>query len=194
MQKTWVQPLGQEDPLEKEMAINSSIPAWEIPWTEELDGLQSMGSQRVGHDLATRTTWEKEALSFPLNGNLWRYNLGVASDCISCQKNEGSCIRFLGLLKQIIIKLGGLKQQKFIFSQHWRLEVQDPCHKVGSFGELWGRVCYMPPPSFRRFLQSLAFLGLQMHHSNLPPSSHGCLPSVYVCVQISLLSGHQLLD
>ena len=50
MQKTWVQSLGQEDPLEKAMAIHSSILAWRIPWTEEPGGLQSMGSQRVRHD------------------------------------------------------------------------------------------------------------------------------------------------
>ena len=42
--------LGGEDPLEKEMTTNSSILAWEIPWTEKPGGLQSMGSQRVGHD------------------------------------------------------------------------------------------------------------------------------------------------
>ena len=42
--------LGQEDPLEKEMAIHSSTLAWKIPWMEEPDRLQSMGSQRVGHD------------------------------------------------------------------------------------------------------------------------------------------------
>ena len=42
--------LGQEDPLEKEIATCSSILAWEIPWTEEPGGLQSMGSQRVRHD------------------------------------------------------------------------------------------------------------------------------------------------
>ena len=45
MQKTWVRSLGQEDPLEKEMAIHSSILAWKIPWTEELGGLKSMGPQ-----------------------------------------------------------------------------------------------------------------------------------------------------
>ena len=50
MQETWVRSLGWEDPLEKEMATHSSILAWEIPWTEEPGGLQSMGSQRVGHD------------------------------------------------------------------------------------------------------------------------------------------------
>ena len=50
MRETWVPFLGWEDPLEKEMAIHSSTLAWKIPWTEEPDKLQSMGSQRVGHD------------------------------------------------------------------------------------------------------------------------------------------------
>ena len=50
MRETWVRSLGWEDPLEKEMATHSSIPAWEIPWTKEPGGLQSMGSQRVRHD------------------------------------------------------------------------------------------------------------------------------------------------
>ena len=50
MQETWVRSLGQEDPLEKETATHSSILAWRIPWTEKLGGLQSLGSQRVGHD------------------------------------------------------------------------------------------------------------------------------------------------
>ena len=50
MQETWVQSLGWEDPLEKEMATHSSILAWRIPWTEEPGGLQSIRSQRVLHD------------------------------------------------------------------------------------------------------------------------------------------------
>ena len=50
MQDTWVQSLGQEDPLEKGMATHSRILAWTIPWTEEPGGLPSMGSQRVRHD------------------------------------------------------------------------------------------------------------------------------------------------
>ena len=50
MRETRVQSLGWEDPLEKGMATHSSFLAWEIPWTEEPGGLQSMGSQRVGHD------------------------------------------------------------------------------------------------------------------------------------------------
>ena len=49
-QETWVQSLGREDPLEKEMATHSSVLAWKIPWTEKPDGLQSTGSQRVSYD------------------------------------------------------------------------------------------------------------------------------------------------
>ena len=54
MQETWVQSLGQEDPLEKEMATHSSILAWRIPWTEKPARLQSIELQRVGHNQATK--------------------------------------------------------------------------------------------------------------------------------------------
>ena len=50
MWETWFRSLGQEEPLEKEMATHSSTLAWRIPWREELGGLQSMGSKRVRHD------------------------------------------------------------------------------------------------------------------------------------------------
>ena len=50
IQETQVRSLGQEDPLEKEMTVHSSTLAWKIPWTEEPDRLQSMGSPRVRHD------------------------------------------------------------------------------------------------------------------------------------------------
>ena len=53
VRETWVWSLGQEDPLEKAMAPHSSTLAWKIPWTEECSRLQSMGSQRVGHDWVT---------------------------------------------------------------------------------------------------------------------------------------------
>ena len=53
MQEAWVRSLGREDTLEKEMATHSSVLAWRIPWMEEPGGLQSMGSQRVGHNWAT---------------------------------------------------------------------------------------------------------------------------------------------
>ena len=56
MQETWVRSLGQEDPLEKEMATHYSILAWRIPWREELDGLQSMGLQKSQIWLATKPT------------------------------------------------------------------------------------------------------------------------------------------
>ena len=55
MQETQIKSLGQEDPLEKEKATQSSILAWRIPWTEEPGRLQSMGSQRIRHDGATNT-------------------------------------------------------------------------------------------------------------------------------------------
>ena len=58
MQEVWIWSLGQEDSLEKEIATYSTIPAWEIPWTEEPDRLQSMGSQK-SHDLATKKQEEQ---------------------------------------------------------------------------------------------------------------------------------------
>ena len=50
MPETWVESLGQEDPLKKEMATHSSTLVWRIPWMEEPGGLQSTGPQKVGHD------------------------------------------------------------------------------------------------------------------------------------------------
>ena len=54
MQEMWVQSLGGLDSLDEEMATHSSILAWETPWTEEPGGLQSTGSQRIGHNSATK--------------------------------------------------------------------------------------------------------------------------------------------
>ena len=53
-EETWIQSVGQGDPLEKEMATHSSVLAWEISWTEEHGGLWSMGLQKSGHDLVTK--------------------------------------------------------------------------------------------------------------------------------------------
>ena len=66
IQETWVQSLSQANPLEKGMATHSSILAWRIPWTEEPGGLQSMGSERIGHGLATKQQQgqEQASLSF----------------------------------------------------------------------------------------------------------------------------------
>ena len=63
LQETRVQSLDQEDSPEKEMATHSSILAWEIPWTEEPGGLQSLGSQIVGHNLATKQQQHRESTS-----------------------------------------------------------------------------------------------------------------------------------
>ena len=62
MRETWVWSLGREDPLENEMATHSSTLAWKIPWTEKPGRLQSMGSQRAGHDRVTspHSTGEKK--------------------------------------------------------------------------------------------------------------------------------------
>ena len=82
-QQTWVQSPSWEDPLEKEMATHCSILAWEIPWTEELDRLQSMGSQWVRHNLATKPPlpqymplerWWKSSGIWPQNWQLWLYS------------------------------------------------------------------------------------------------------------------------
>ena len=70
--ETWVQSLGQEDTLEKGIATHSSILAWRIPWTEEPGRLQSMESQRVGHDWAT---------------NKWTYNFTV---CYLSKENKNT--------------------------------------------------------------------------------------------------------
>ena len=63
-QETWIRSLGQEDPLEKEIATYSSILALKIPWTEEPGGLQSMGSQRARHNWAANTHTKTEFFLF----------------------------------------------------------------------------------------------------------------------------------
>ena len=69
MQKTWVQSLGQEDPLEKEMATHSSILAWKIPWTKEPGELQSMGLQksqtRLSNWAHTHALWVYRSYKYP---------------------------------------------------------------------------------------------------------------------------------
>ena len=82
VQETWVLFLSLEDPLEKEIATHSSILAWEIPWTEEPGGLQSLGSQRVRHDPATK---QQQRLLLPGRWNrssvssvyMWGQGIGI---------------------------------------------------------------------------------------------------------------------
>ena len=90
MQEMQVRSLGQEDPLEKEIATHSGILAWEIPWAEEPGGLQFMGSQRVTYDLATKqlNKYNAVACSFKvyLSSNILHiccYNLGFSHQSVS---------------------------------------------------------------------------------------------------------------
>mgnify|MGYP006996426148 CR=1 FL=1 len=69
MQELCVQLLGWEDPLEEEMATHSSILVWKIPWTEESCGLQSMESQRLGHDRVTNTDMHADQSQYQVKEN-----------------------------------------------------------------------------------------------------------------------------
>ena len=92
MRETWVQSLGGEDPLEKEMTTHPSILAWKIPWTEELGRLQSMGLQRVRHDWVTSLHYRWCCV------NNRRH---LMSDCLSiCDISGNWCLmnRFLNIL------------------------------------------------------------------------------------------------
>ena len=77
----WVRSLGWEDPLEKEMATHSSTLTWKIPWTEEPGRLQSMGSQRVGHDWAT-------SLSLSLSQYYLGFPYGSAGEESACNAGD----------------------------------------------------------------------------------------------------------
>ena len=76
MWETWVQSLGQEDLLEKEMATHSSILAWKIPWMVELSRWQSVGSQRVGHNWATSRHFTSSAFS-KTSLNIWKFMVHI---------------------------------------------------------------------------------------------------------------------
>ena len=91
MQETHVLCLGREDPLEKEMAAHSSILAWIIPWTEEPGRVQSMESQRVGHNWATIT---QTTTSFVTLGNSLPW-LTLLSSSVHRNSNSKSQIFFL---------------------------------------------------------------------------------------------------
>ena len=74
MQEMQVQSVGQENPLEREMATHSNILAWEIPWTEEPGRLQAMGSQRIGYNLATKQ--QQQWLMVP------KWNISVSTEVL----------------------------------------------------------------------------------------------------------------
>ena len=100
MQKMLAQSLGRKDPLEKEMATHSSILAWEIPWSEEPGSLQSMGSQRVGYNLATKLSISYCKVVIHL---LYSYQFSVER----IQMVEFRTVYFtLGKLKKVLIPKG----------------------------------------------------------------------------------------
>ena len=78
MQETWVQSLGGENPLEKEMAARSGILAGEIAWSEEPGGLPLMGLQRAGHDLATK---QQQKHTFLYTSNTWKH-IAIATKAV----------------------------------------------------------------------------------------------------------------
>ena len=105
MQETWVWSLGGEDPLEKEMATHSSTLAWKIPWMEKPGRLQSMGSQRFGHDWATSFGMPQTGPDNPLLCHYFCYYMKWVSD------NDMFTIR-----NTLTCSYGGLKKWKFSYT------------------------------------------------------------------------------
>ena len=100
-------PFRQEDPLEKEMATHSSILAWEIPWTEEPAGLQSLGSERVGHSRVTEQPQHNKTLCFPYILRL-SFQLLIVRSCPSFCVVKGKfckCIKFFSKYSVLAIEL-----------------------------------------------------------------------------------------
>ena len=103
MRETWVRSLSQEDPLEKEMAAHSSTLAWRIPWREEPGKLQSMGSQRVGHNWAVSLSLLRFHMDFSIFKNLCK-NMGFWQITLNLQISFG--IDILTVLGFSIYKYG----------------------------------------------------------------------------------------
>ena len=140
MQETCVRFLGWEDPVEKEMANHSGIPAWKIPGTEETDGLQSMGSQRVGHDWGTNTFTngvithlEPDVLECEVKWALGSITMNKASG------GDGIPVELFQILKDDAVKvLHSIHQQIWKtrqWPQDWKRSVFIPIPKKGNAKE-----------------------------------------------------------
>ena len=115
MQETQVWSLGREDPLEKEMATHSSTLAYKIPWMEEPGGLQSMGSQRVGHDLATKQQLQGLANTGLLKWGICKLKFAHYSSVLRVQVRHSTKILYsLGKLKSSCLQADTLMSE---FSQ-----------------------------------------------------------------------------
>ena len=107
MQDTWVQSLGQEDPLEKEMATHFSILAWRIPWMEEPGGLQSSRLHRVGHNCVTEQQqkekkWWRTYLNcthiIPINFKTLQHYIPYSMEKFEIHGNQVTCSSFMVLM------------------------------------------------------------------------------------------------
>ena len=112
MQEAWVQSLGQEDPLEKGMATHSSILAWRIAWTEEPSGLQSIASQRAGHEWVTnslRGLQRRSVLAMRGLGNLsWKATIfRILAPDILWDRFTARMASFCGVTLKFLLSRGG---------------------------------------------------------------------------------------
>ena len=141
MQETWVQSLGQEKPPEKGMATHSNILAWGIPWTEEPDGLQSMGLQRIGHNWVTELNWTEL---------LWNKNFLKTSysNWPSLPQNRND-LEFLYFLWQHIYLHDGCVLISYshvpLFVNLWTVAHQAPLFMEFSRQEYWSRLSFPYP-------------------------------------------------
>ena len=120
VQETQVQSLNWEDSIEKGMATHSSILTWRISWTEETGGLQSMGSQRVGHDWVTNTFLFQGAF-FLKDFLILRNSLNnFYSPSISCKHSEGKLIMILTFVFYFLLSKVLFKNA--ISQKMWKIE------------------------------------------------------------------------
>ena len=162
MQETWVWSLGWKDPLEEGMATHSSILAWRIPWTEEPGGLQSKGSQRVGHDWATQRS------TAPLSS----YNKRVPLHFSGLQAVPCCIVTWLGLVVQTSGKpwfplgIGTMQIPRSACAQQaWNL-MEEVAWNPGGVYPCWGKPC-----AWEKVLPLAAVL------RGLLKASHGSLSS-----------------
>ena len=145
-QETWVRSLGQEDPLEKEMSTHSSILAWKIPRTEEPGGLQSMGSQRAGHDWVIN------------NNNAYIQNLGKWYWWAYLQGRDGDTDIEKGLVDTLGEGKGGMNWESS--NDIYTLS------KVQSLSRVW----LFMTPWFTALQASLSITNFQVHSDSYPSS------------------------
>ena len=132
MRKTRVRSLGRDDPLEKEMAPHSSTLAWKIPWTEKPGRLQSVGSQRVGHDWVT-------SLSLSLSNHLHLWS-NVTHEDIKAQRGKVSYFwSWDELVMKLRIHFGSLDSETHILCH----PLEDATWKKGQSVDVWVKLWKM---------------------------------------------------